>query len=174
MDRLDRMGYVGRKRRAGPSAGFVPPFGPRMGLGGAGVIFLLVAISLFSHFPVFLLGWIALFVLLPRLGSSTRRITPLLERRASAPLEVSENRKEKELLEALALYGDITPTRAALETSLSVSEAERMLSELTKNGHLQVRAREGGLVYALWEHDRRVVLPSRSSDHHVGQGFSED
>lgn len=138
------------------------------------MIFLLVAVSLFSHFPVFLLGWIALFVLLPRLGFSSRRIAPLLERRASAPLDVSENRKEKELLGALARYGEITPTRAALETSLSVSEAERMLSELTKNGHLQVRAREGGLVYALWEHDRRVVLPSRSSDHHVGQGLSED
>src|SRR5436305_14524970 len=120
MNGLDRMGYAGRKRRTGLSVGFTPPFGPRMGLRGTGVLFLLIAVSLFSHFPVFLLGWIALFVLLPRLGSSTRRIAPLLERRASAPLEVSENRKEKELLEALALYGEITPTRAALETSLRV------------------------------------------------------
>ena len=173
MNGLDNMGYAVRKRRTGPSAGFAPPFGPRMGMGGAGVIFLLVAVSLFSHFPVFLLGWMALFVLLPMLGSSTRRLALLLERRSSAPLAVPANRKEKELLEALVLYGEITPTRAALETSLSVSEADRMLSELTKNGHIEVRAREGGLVYALWPHDRRV-LPNRSSHRHAGQGFSED
>jgi len=121
------------------------------------VIFLLVAVSLFSHFPVFLLGWMVLFVLLPMLGSSARRIELLLERRAST---VPEEYKEKELLRALALHGEITPTRAALETYLSVSEADRMLSELTKNGHLEVRARDGGLVYALWEHDRRGELPN--------------
>ena len=59
----------------------------------------------------------------------------------------------------LALHGEIDPTRVALETSLSVSEADQMLSKLTKNGYLQVRARNGGLVYALWEHDRRGELP---------------
>ena len=157
MNGLGRMGYAGRKR-AHPSVGFGPPFGPRTGLGGAGVIFLLVAVSLFSHFPVFLLGWMVLFVLLPILGSSARRITLLLDRRVTTPPAVPGERKEKELLRALALHGEITPTRAALETSLSVSEADRMLSELTKNGHLEVRVRDGGLVYALWEHDRKGEL----------------
>ena len=159
MNGLGRMGYAGRKRGTGPhpSVGFGPPFVPRTGLGGAGVIFLLVAVSLFSHFPVFLLGWMVLFVLLPMLGPSARRISILLERRTST---VPGDRKEKELLRTLALYGEITPTRAALETSLSVSEADRMLSELTRNGHLEVRARDGGLVYALWEHDRRGELPN--------------
>jgi hypothetical protein len=116
-----------------------------------------VVVSFFFHFPVFLLGWMFLFFLLPALGSSARRIPILLEGRYSPPLDVSENHKEKELLGALARYGEITSTRAALETSLSVSDADRMLSELTKNGHLEVRAREGGLVYALWEHDRREL-----------------
>ena len=160
MNGLDNMGYAVRKRRTGPSAGFAPPFGPRMGMGGAGVIFLLVAVSLFSHIPVFLLGWMVLFVLLPMLGSTARRITLLLERRATTPPGIPGERKEKELLRALALHGEITPTRAALETSLSVLEADRMLSELTKNGHLEVRARDGGLVYALWEHDRKGELPN--------------
>jgi hypothetical protein len=140
---------------------------------GAGVIFLLVAVSIFSHFPGILLGWMALFILLPMLGFSARRIAPLLERRASAPHVLSEDRKEKELLETLTSYGEITPTQAALESSLSVSEADRMLSELTKNGHLEVRAREGGLVYALWEHDRRE-LPNRPGHRHAGREFSED
>src|SRR3712207_9303406 len=65
--------------------------------------------------------------------------------------------KEKELLKALARHGEITAARAALETSLSVSEADRMLSGLAKDGHVEVRAREGRLVYALWEHDRREL-----------------
>ncbi len=173
MSSLGRMGYAGRMRRTDPSVGFAPPFRPRMGGRGAGGIFLLVAVSLFSHFPVILLGWLTLFILLPMLGSSTKRIAPLLERWASAPPDVPENRKEKELLETLALYGEITPTRAALETSLSISEADRMLSELTKNGHLEMRACEGGLIYALWEHDRRE-LPNQSRHRHAGQGFSED
>jgi hypothetical protein len=157
MKSLHRMNYVGTKGRAGPSRGFGSSFGARMGSGMVAGIFLFVVVSFFFHFPVFLLGWMFLFFLLPALGSSARRIPILLEGRYSPPLDVSENHKEKELLGALARYGEITSTRAALETSLSVSDADRMLSELTKNGHLEVRAREGGLVYALWEHDRREL-----------------
>jgi hypothetical protein len=159
MNGLGRMGYAGRTRRTGPhpSMGFRPPVRPGMRLGG-GVIFLLVAVSLFSHFPVFLFGWMMIFALLPILVFSARSVALLLERRASAAPAALEGRKEKELLRALALHGEIDPTRAALETSLSVSEADRMLSELAKNGYLQVRARDGGLVYALWEHGRRGEL----------------
>ncbi|MDQ3791833.1 MAG: hypothetical protein M3341_04185, partial [Actinomycetota bacterium] len=65
--------------------------------------------------------------------------------------------KEKELLGALDRHGELTAARAALETSLSVSEADRMLSELAKEGHVEVRAREGRLGYALWEHDRNEL-----------------
>jgi hypothetical protein len=160
MNGWGRMGYAGRTRQTGPhpSMDFSLPFRPGMRLGG-GVIFLLVAVSLFSHFPVFLFGWVIIFAMLPVLGSLARSIALLLERQASTTPAALEDRKEKELLRALALYGEIDPTRAALETSLSVSEADRILSELTKNGYLQVRARDGGLVYALWEHDRRGELP---------------
>jgi hypothetical protein len=161
MNGLGGMRYAGsRKRRTGshPSVGFGLASGSRMGPRGAGVILLLIIVSFFSHFPAFFLGGMVLFVLLPMLGSLAEKMPILSERRASAPPAVSEDRKEKELLRALALYGEITPTRAALETSLSVSEADRMLSELTKNGHLEVRAHDGVLVYALWEHDRREEL----------------
>jgi hypothetical protein len=32
-----------------------------------------------------------------------------------------------------------------------VAEADRMLEELAAGGHLEVRARSGGLFYALWK-----------------------
>ena len=70
---------------------------------------------------------------------------------------VDGEHSERELLEALARHGEITPARAALETTLSVAEADRMLSELAKNGHIEVRAREGRLGYSLWEHDQREL-----------------
>jgi DNA-binding IclR family transcriptional regulator len=79
----------------------------------------------------------------------------VLETRARRPVEGA--RKEKELLEALARWGELSPARAALETSLSVAEADRMLSGLAKDGHVEVRARDGRLGYALWEHDRREL-----------------
>ena len=39
---------------------------------------------------------------------------------------------------------------AALESSLSVEEAERMLQELAAKGHLEVSIEHGKLHYALW------------------------
>ena len=61
--------------------------------------------------------------------------------------------KEKELLGALRRRGKLTAVKAALETSLSVEEADRMLSELAVGGHLEVTVEHGRLHYALWEHD---------------------
>ena len=58
--------------------------------------------------------------------------------------------KERELLSAMRNNtGIITPTEAAMETSLTVSEADEMLSELAAGGHLQVESSEGTLVYRL-------------------------
>ncbi len=37
-----------------------------------------------------------------------------------------------------------------METSLTVTEADKMLKELAEGGHLEVRARGGGLFYGLW------------------------
>jgi hypothetical protein len=61
--------------------------------------------------------------------------------------------KEKELLEALFRRGKLTAVEAALETSLSVEEADRMLEALAVRGHLEVTVEHGRLVYALWEQD---------------------
>ena len=61
----------------------------------------------------------------------------------------SEKRAERRLLEAIDHHGEITPVRAALETSLTVEEADRMLSDLAKGGHLEVRVEGGKLLYGL-------------------------
>ena len=63
--------------------------------------------------------------------------------------------QERELLSAIRDNGgSITPAEAALETSLTVKEADRMLSELASGGHLNVESRGGALFYG---------LPGRSS-----------
>ncbi len=60
--------------------------------------------------------------------------------------------KEQELLEALDRRGKLTAVEAALETSLSVEEANRMLFELAARGHLEVTVEHGRLLYSFWEH----------------------
>jgi hypothetical protein len=148
-----RMGFAGRGLRPGPRGGYGPPF-PAVGLAVGAVIFFL-AVASFDFFPFFFFWWVIPFFLVPALVLSVRGLVDLVEGRSWR--SVDKDRKEKELLEALARKGEITAARAALETSLSVSEADGMLSELAKEGHVEVRAREGRLVYALWEHDRKEL-----------------
>jgi capsular polysaccharide biosynthesis protein len=57
--------------------------------------------------------------------------------------------KEKELLQALGRCGKLTAVEAAMETSLTVEEAERMLQALAAKGHLEVTVEHGRLHYAL-------------------------
>lgn len=56
---------------------------------------------------------------------------------------------EKQLLLALRESGGLTAVEAALETSLTVDEAEGMLSSLAERGHLLIENRSGALSYAL-------------------------
>jgi hypothetical protein len=71
----------------------------------------------------------------------------------SARPSVAEVLKEKELLEALFRRGKLTAVEAALESSLSVEEAEQMLQALAAKGHLEVTVEHGRLLYALWDRD---------------------
>ena len=68
-----------------------------------------------------------------------------------------EKGTERQLLEAIARHGKITPTRAALETTLTVVEADRMLGELAGGGHLSVGTEGGALVYSLPGSDERGI-----------------
>jgi capsular polysaccharide biosynthesis protein len=74
-------------------------------------------------------------------------------RGASARAPATDGAKEKELLEALDRRGKLTVAGVALETSLTVEEADRMLSALAAKGHLEVTVARGRLLYSLWERD---------------------
>jgi len=74
-------------------------------------------------------------------------------RGAPARAPATDGAKEKELLEALERRGKLTVAGVALETSLTVEEADRMLSALAAKGHLEVRVEHGRLLYSLWEGD---------------------
>ncbi len=62
--------------------------------------------------------------------------------------------KERELLEALAEQGEITPTTAAMRTSLTDGEASKMLDALASKGYLKLQAEDGVMTYALRGRDR--------------------
>ena len=62
--------------------------------------------------------------------------------------------QERELLEALAERGEITPTTAAMRTSLTVDQASQMLDELAGKGHLKFRVEGGVTAYSLRQRDR--------------------
>lgn len=74
-------------------------------------------------------------------------ISQIAQQRRALPQPAN---KERELLSAIRENGGIiTPAEAALETSLTVREADAMLSELAGGGHLIVESRNSALFYSL-------------------------
>ena len=110
-------------------------------VGAAAVLFL------FTNFwwLVFFFGW-ALF---PAFGLLLKGIAGLSEGGGRTQISGAGS-KERELLGTLREHEEITPTQAAMETSLSVEEADDMLKDLAAKGHLEVRVRGGGIFYGLW------------------------
>ena len=118
-----------------------------------GLILLAAALLIaFTHFwwLIFIFGW-AVF---PAFGVFARGVAGLVDTRSAPPVT---NARERELLEALQRRGELTPAQAAMETSLTVDEADEMLEDLAAKGHLDVRVRGGGLFYGLWETDSEAV-----------------
>jgi hypothetical protein len=118
-----------------------------------GLILLAAALLIaFTHFwwLIFFFGW-AVF---PAFGIFAKGIAGLVDSRSEPPVA---NVRERELLEALQRKGELTPAQAAMETSLTVNEADEMLKDLAAKGHLDVRVRGGGLFYGLWETDSEAV-----------------
>jgi hypothetical protein len=99
---------------------------------------------------IFIFGW-AVF---PAFGVFARGVAGLVDTRSEPP---AANARERELLEALQSKGELTPAQAAMETSLTVNEADEMLKDLAAKGHLDVRVRGGGLFYGLWESDSEAI-----------------
>jgi hypothetical protein len=96
---------------------------------------------------IFVFGW----MIFPAFGLLVRGIAGLSEGRSELPSATSG--RERELLQALRERGELTPAEAAMDTSLTVAEADKMLKELAEGGHLEVRVRGGGLFYSLWERE---------------------
>ena len=67
---------------------------------------------------------------------------------------------ERELLGVLREHGELTPTAAAMITTLTAAEAAEMLERLAREGHLEARVRDGAIAYALRERDR-IALSDR-------------
>ena len=82
---------------------------------------------------------------------------------------LSDDSAEREMLGALLQSNGLTPAAAAARTSLSVTQATEVLEGLASNGHLDVTAVEGSLVYALRNSGR--PLPAAAS---VGSAESLD
>lgn len=124
-----------------------------------------VAVALAVLTPVVLSGVVLAFtpvwwifttyfwVAFPAFGMLGSGIAGLSE---SRPARVSEQQRERELLETLRERGALSAAGAAAETSMTVDEADRKLKELADGGHLEVRVRGGALFYALWEPDRQI------------------
>ena len=127
------------------------------GIVTGGLILLAAALLIgFTDFwwLIFIFGW-AVF---PAFGVFARGVAGLVDSRPE-PAEIpSESSRERELLEAIREHGEITPAQAAMNTSLTVSEADEMLKGLAEGGHLDVRVRGGGLFYALWGYEDREKL----------------
>ncbi len=114
---------------------------------------VLVPVALSGLFLVVLvpqLWWIFttyFWVAFPALGLLTSSVSGLGGER---PARTSGAELERELLEAVRDGGEVSAASAAARTSLSVAEADRRLKELAENGHIEVRARGGAVLYALW------------------------
>lgn len=137
----------------------IPPFAVLAIGSGLLLFFGLAVLAPFHFFPLFPLVWVLPFLAMRAMWMASARSLPS----AGRPATSDEDHKERELLEALERRGEITAARAALETSLSVAEADEMLSRLAENGHVQVHAREGRLAYSLWDMDRRGEIEGRNS-----------
>ena len=115
-----------------------------------GGLILLAAALLVAFTDLWWLIFVFRWAIFPAFGVFARGVAGLVE---SSPGPSAANARERELLEALQRRGELTPAEAAMETSLTVNEADKMLKDLAAEGHLGVRVRGGGLFYGLWENE---------------------
>ena len=151
------MGHGMRHGRHGGGRGFLERDVEKMGPGAriVAALSVLVPVGLSGVFLVAFvpqLWWIFttyFWVAFPAFGLLSSGVAGLGEGR---PVRSSD--EERELLEAIRESGEISAASAAARTSLTVAEADRRLRELAENGHIEVRARGGAILYALWGSER--------------------
>ena len=140
--------FLGREvDKMSPGARISAALSVLLAVGLSGVFLVAFVPSLWSIFTTYF--WVAF----PAFGLLTSGIAGLSEGR---PVRVSEEERERELLEAIRESGEISAAAAAARTSLTVAEVDRRLKELAENGHLEVRARGGAIFYALWANEEET------------------
>jgi hypothetical protein len=125
----------------GPGARISAALSVLASVGLSGVFLVVFVPQLWWIFTTYF--WVAF----PALGLLTSGVSGLGEGR---PVRVSGEERERELLVAIRESGEISAASAAARTSLTVAEADRRLKELAENGYIEVRARGGAILYALW------------------------
>ena len=134
--------FMGRDvEKMSPGARILAALSVLLPVGLSGVFLVAFVPSLWWIFTTYF--WVAF----PAFGLLMSGIAALGEGR---PVRVSEEERERELLEAIRESGEISAAAAAARTSLTVAEADRRLRELAEHGHIEVRARGGAVFYALW------------------------
>ena len=139
---------------------------------------LLALLTLWLVSSFFMTGnVITLTILMLIVGGSALAASPALrylrsgkdaERRTILPAE-REVSAEREVLDVLKERGELTPTSAAMLTTLTVSEATQLLREMARKAYLETRVQDGFLVYAVPDRDRRWLedpAPAREPDAH--------
>ena len=137
----------------------VPAFGWRLVAWGGLIALLAVVASDLTG-----LWWLVLLfgLLVPAVSA----LHALWSENSDAPSAIPPEGKEGELLGALGELGELTPTTAAMRTSLTVEEAAGMLEKLAKRGHLEAKTQGAVVLYGLWDADRGVPgeeLPTASA-----------
>ena len=135
---------IPRRRRAGPKGGQarIRAWLSWVNWQSALYVFVLV-LACVLLVPLTSFWWVV-----PLLGAAAPLALGVLDRSGavSKRLEARRNR-ERELLEALAERGELTPTTAAMRTSLTVDEASKVLDDLAGKGHLKLRTEDGIMAY---------------------------
>lgn len=140
--------FLGREvEKMSPGARVLAALSVLVPVGLSGVFLIAFVPGLWWIFTTYF--WVAF----PAFGLLSSGIAGLGEGR---PVRVSGEKRERELLEAMRDSGEISAAGAAARTSLTVAEADRRLRELAENGHIEVRARGGAILYALWGEELRI------------------
>lgn len=149
-DDTENRSPIERTRSEGPDPG-PPRTAPVLGWGLV-VWGFLIATAALAASETTNLWWLVLVfgLLLPAV--STLRVLWTRERGIPPP-DRSQDR-EAELLGALGEVGELTPTTAAMRTTLTVEEAAGMLEKLAEKGYLEARTQGAVVIYGLWEQDR--------------------